>query len=626
MPKRPRLSLCIPTYNRAACFQGALESGLRELTSLPTGTVEILVCDNASTDGTWNLVSKAQADHPELRIIRNETNLGFDRNYMRCVEEARGEFVWVMGDDDVWVSGSVARVMRELNAGADACLCLAEACDLDLKPLVVLPWYLDPDPLTLWRLESRDDLIRYFNACARTAGVFAFISVAIFRRDRFLANPEGLQRALDTGYPHLWGMMDFFRQPLQLAYIPEPLVRNRMSDLHASSYANTDLYGRWMLDLRSWAQIADAVFGDDSELHGAFSRILGRNHHNTILPGLRKCAPTEADWLQGVPYLVRAGFSPVQVAAVNFGFKHLQGDHLPMPTLEAATLCLVDLPLVARGAQHIAIMALGGLQNIFDGAGLLARLRRTGEVSRIRVFCTPECAELLDGFNTQSLEPKRYAEDSTYRECMARSMTEFSPELVVNLDPERGIEADDLVIEALPAGAIGYELPSRGQDPAMVKAVNSVYSCFVSPGAGSEGMLKALGLKPAPVALWPSAAAREQAREVLDRMGWDPEKTLAILVDHPSIPDNPAFQAALAQAAKSEWTFVGMGGRGTYNLLETLLDPLEGRAVNLAGILNLGSTAALLQLCGGFLGGTLLLQSLARACGCSFAPLKAIRP
>ncbi|HLP31629.1 MAG TPA: hypothetical protein VK150_09720, partial [Geothrix sp.] len=78
---------------------------------------------------------------------------------------------------------------------------------------------------------------------------------------------------------------------------------------------------------------------------------------------------------------------------------------------------------------------------------------------------------------------------------------------------------------------------------------------------------------------------------------------------------------AFAQAVEEGWTLVGIGGRGTYAALDLLLGPLEGRAVNLAGILSLGPMAALLQLCGGFLGGTPFLQQLASACHCRPARL-----
>jgi glycosyltransferase involved in cell wall biosynthesis len=615
MPERPRLSLCVPTYNRADYLEGALLSGLREAAGQPSGTVEVLVCDNGSSDATPELIARLRAAYPELlRVQRHPENLGFDRNYLSCLEQARGEFVWVMGDDDEWKPGSIARVLRELDAGADACLCLAEACDLELNPVAVLCWYLDADGPTVWHLRNREDLIRYFDGCAYNAGVFAFISVAIIRRERFLEQRQWIQKAMGNGYVHLWGMMGCLRQPLCLHYVPEVLVRNRLGGLHPGATTSARLYDQWMHDLWSWVNIADEVFGDDPELHGAFSRIVGRNHHNTVLPGLRQHAPDQAAWKAASFPLTRAGFSPVRIAATDFGYRHLFGERLPMPTLDPAGLCLADLALVARGARHIAVLALGGLPNLFDGAALLGALRGLDGDRRIMVCCPAACAPLLDGFAVHGVEPVRYARDAVYREAMVRRLVDFAPELVVNLDPERSVQADDLVNAALPAGAVAYELPERGQDARLRQAANGAYSRLVPRGAGGA-LGAALGLPAGRPALWPAPSAVAQA-EALLAGPWDPATTLAVLVDAAPEAEDPAFQAALARAAAAGWTFLGLGSRSGYGPLEALLGPLEERAMNLAGVMELDVTAALLQRVGGSLGGTGMLGALATACGC----------
>ncbi len=616
MSARPRLSLCIPTVNRSAYLEAALLSGLREAASQPAGRVEVLVSDNASTDGTAELIARIQASYPELRAFRNAENLGFDGNYLRCLEEARGEFVWIMGDDDEWLPGSAERVLRELEAGADACLCQAQASDLDMRPVAVLPWYLDPEPQTIWHLNGREDLIRYFDACARNAGVFAFISVAIFRRDRFLQSRDFISRSATLSYIHLLGMMAFFRQPTRLHYIPDVLIRNRISDLHSTSSAYGNLFVRWMQDLISWAQIADEVFGDDPELHAAFSRILGRNHHNTILPGMRMHAPDQEAWRAAEPLLVRAGFSRVRIAAVDFAFQHMHGRRLPMETLDPVSLCLADLPLVARGARHIACLALGGVRNILDGAALLAALDGQEGVRQVQVLCTSEAAELLDGCAVQVVDPRRYAQDVPYRDSIVRLLVGFAPELMVNLDPERGVQSDDLVHAALPSGAIAYEHPGTGHDVPMVAKADSAYTRLVPRQAGTDAMLAALGLERTRPALRPSGRAREEAREMLESFGWDPATTLAVLADRSTDPEDPGFQDALAKADRAGWTLLGLGDRDTYSILEPVLGPRGGRAANLAGVLSLGAKAALLQRCGAYLGEAGALQALAQACGC----------
>ena len=303
--------------------------------------------------------------------------------------------------------------------------------------------------------------------------------------------------------------------------------------------------------------------------------------------------------------------SPVQLAALDFLYQHMYGSRLPMPSLDPAGLCLADLPLVARGARRIAVLALGGLPDLLAGAGLLAALRARAGADRIQVLTKAEGAPLLDGFQVRPVDPGRYAGDPVYRETVAQALAEFAPELMVNLDPERAIQGDDLVNAALPAGAVAHELPARGQDERTIKAANGAYSLLVPRGAA---MFEALGLDAAAPALWPARAAREEADGLLARLGWDPGRTMAVLMEEGAA--DPAFQDALAAAQQAEWTFLGLGDRGGYRRLEGLLDPLEGRAANLAGVLELDVTAALLGRVGAFLASGPGLRALARACGC----------
>jgi abequosyltransferase len=616
MVPSPRLSLCIPTFNRARYLRSALESGLREAASLPPGVVEVVVCDNASTDGTQELISLVQQTHPGLRAFRNDENIGFDPNYLRCVEEARGEFVWVLGDDDVWLPGSAARVLRELDAGADACLCLAETCDLELNPKRIPQWYRAPDPPAVWKLEGPEDLALYFDTCAFNAGAFAFISVSVFRRDRFLKNRDPERRDILSGYIHVWSMMRSFRQPLRLHYIPEALVKNREGD---STYEGAAIFDRLMVDFRHLGQIADAVFGDVPKVHDSFSRIIGRNHEDgfNVLPWIRLTAPSQAAWTEAIPFLVRAGYAPTRIAAVESGVQMMHGREFPTQLRDHGTRPFVDLSLLAERGENTAILALGGLQNLIPGAALLAALRRS-EGRRIRIYCPMDCREILDGFEVRGLDPRRYAQDALYKESIVTDLLDFAPGLAVNLDPARGIEADDLMAYVCPPGALAYEVPHPDLDASLVKAVNAGYTCLVPRHADADALLKVLGLETAPPILWPTAAAGEEARSILARLGWNPAKTLVLLVDDPSMLEDPAFQGALVQSASAPWTLLGLGGKRVgYQSMETLLAPWSSKSVNLTGALGLGPTAALLQLCGGFLGGTPLLQSMARACGCA---------
>ena len=94
MAEAPPVSVCIPTYNYGRFLGRAIESVLGQA----FGDFELLVVDNASTDGTDELV--AGYDDPRLSYLRNERNLGLFGNFERCLELARSDLVKILCADD----------------------------------------------------------------------------------------------------------------------------------------------------------------------------------------------------------------------------------------------------------------------------------------------------------------------------------------------------------------------------------------------------------------------------------------------------------------------------------------------------------------------------------------------
>ena len=109
----PLLSLCVPTYNRAALLDQSLRAILAQVTPDMAGQVEVVVIDNHSPDDTPAAVARAQADFPRvtLRSVRRPQNIGCDANFCDAPNQARGAWVYLLSDDDVLLPGAVARLL-----------------------------------------------------------------------------------------------------------------------------------------------------------------------------------------------------------------------------------------------------------------------------------------------------------------------------------------------------------------------------------------------------------------------------------------------------------------------------------------------------------------------------------
>lgn len=88
-------------YNGAAHVEEQINSILSELNPHD----ELIVVDDRSTDNTAAII--AGIEDPRIRLIEAETNSGYVKTFERALSEARGEFVFLSDQDDVWIPGRV---------------------------------------------------------------------------------------------------------------------------------------------------------------------------------------------------------------------------------------------------------------------------------------------------------------------------------------------------------------------------------------------------------------------------------------------------------------------------------------------------------------------------------------
>lgn len=119
-----RLSICIPTYNRLSKLQECLAFLIPQVAALSPNRANIIVVDNASTDGTAPFLNDLQGKYPFLRVFRNDSNLGFDGNTVKCLEHADGDYTALLSDDDRYLNGQVAAILGVIAKGEYSLICL----------------------------------------------------------------------------------------------------------------------------------------------------------------------------------------------------------------------------------------------------------------------------------------------------------------------------------------------------------------------------------------------------------------------------------------------------------------------------------------------------------------------
>lgn len=117
-PGTPRVSVVVPTYQRADTIARAVNSALGQTFT----DLEVIVVDDAGDDATPEVL--ASLGDPRIRFLRHETNKGGNAARQTGIEAARGEWIAFLDSDDVWTSTKLERQLQRLaEAGPRAGFC-----------------------------------------------------------------------------------------------------------------------------------------------------------------------------------------------------------------------------------------------------------------------------------------------------------------------------------------------------------------------------------------------------------------------------------------------------------------------------------------------------------------------
>lgn len=112
------LSIIIPARDEAGCIESTIQHLHLEL-SLNEIPHEIVVVDDGSTDGTWEILNRLQERLPQLSPCRNTGEHGFGRAVTFGIDQARGDAVVIMMADESDDCRDVVRYWRLLQQGFD---------------------------------------------------------------------------------------------------------------------------------------------------------------------------------------------------------------------------------------------------------------------------------------------------------------------------------------------------------------------------------------------------------------------------------------------------------------------------------------------------------------------------
>ncbi len=149
----PPLTVGLPVYNG----EDYLEQSVDAVLGQTFGDFELILCSNASTDGTDDICRQYEQDDERVRFLRHSQNIGAAGNHMFLIGEARAPlFKWVSGDD-LYARDLIEKCVAALAESPEAVLAHSWTAAIDGEDRLIqaLDYPLDTEnPSAARRLES----------------------------------------------------------------------------------------------------------------------------------------------------------------------------------------------------------------------------------------------------------------------------------------------------------------------------------------------------------------------------------------------------------------------------------------------------------------------------------------
>lgn len=109
------VSIIVPTYNHEAFIDETIQSIINQTYK----NIEILICDDCSTDNTVDKIKKWSNQDSRVRLLESPQNRGFSHNTNKGFDNVRGEYMALMGGDDIMLPEKIEKQVTFLKANKD---------------------------------------------------------------------------------------------------------------------------------------------------------------------------------------------------------------------------------------------------------------------------------------------------------------------------------------------------------------------------------------------------------------------------------------------------------------------------------------------------------------------------
>jgi hypothetical protein len=200
------LEICIPTYNRYEELQ-LLINHLKDEIKINSyeSTVDIVIYDN-------NSPKKINLDSHDdfIRLVKSDKNIGGVGNIVKCMQNAKAKYVWILGDDDYPMKGLLSKIINLFRSNV-------------IIDLIYLPtrWYSKGrNEIKAIKNNVKFQLVNSLNIFLNEKIEITFLSCAIYNRENYINYKiHNYSRLKNTMFPHLEVTLTLLNNPESSVYL-----------------------------------------------------------------------------------------------------------------------------------------------------------------------------------------------------------------------------------------------------------------------------------------------------------------------------------------------------------------------------------------------------------------------
>ncbi len=409
MSGEPQLSIAIATHaGRREPLGELLDSIGSALTDVAPGRVEVSISDNASDDGTAEMVAEAATALPcELRYSRFDSNRGLAANLHQAIANASGRFCWTVGSDEKIAPEGIARVLAAIERAPDLSGLVVGSIDVDPEDVSLRtrqpPAAFFPDATRFTVYEDPDAILA---ACGNAWGA---LSWSVLNRRLWLSSAEARAElvARNPVFPQVIVMAGAALDRPRWGWEPAVCIHRRGADPFVFESAPVSMARKWAQLLGgccdAWADVlggrnrrwrrqvrrVQRVWGRVEDARGCklYERPSLADQLALLAAWSRSLWPCRAFWRELLPALL----APARLTRRLHGVGDEARGAAPPAGGRPSVELEADLPgrVAAGGVSHVAVRVRNVDRTPIPGTGPTAlgvwqRWRRSDEEAPLR--------------------------------------------------------------------------------------------------------------------------------------------------------------------------------------------------------------------------------------------------